>query len=193
MSDLSLLRAVLWQRDDAAGAEYGALWRDGSGWQLRGTIVSAVEATPLYVRYGILVDKSWHTGAVHIAVRAGAPERALHLAVRDRKWTANGRPAGELDGCTDIDLNISPSTPAIPIRRLRLAVGQTATVMTASVSFPALAYRPRQYRYSRVAEDRYVLSDSELSAELIVDDQGLVVNYRPGWTRAAVKSVSRPS
>jgi hypothetical protein len=40
-------------------------------------------------------------------------------------------------------------------------------------------------RYARLAKDRYRFSQEDFSAELVVDDQGLVLDYEGLW-RAVV-------
>jgi hypothetical protein len=56
-------------------------------------------------------------------------------------------------GCTDIDL-ISASTNTIPIRRLGLAVGETAEVGAAWLRFPVSTLSLEQ-RYTRLEEGLY--------------------------------------
>ena len=49
------------------------------------------------------------------------------------EWGADSR---AVDGCRDIDLNFSPSTNVLPIRRLSLDVGDQAAVRAAWLRFP---------------------------------------------------------
>ena len=43
-----------------------------------------------------------------------------------------------LKGCTDVDLECSPATNTLPIRRLRLAVEAREQVQAAWIRFPGL-------------------------------------------------------
>jgi len=183
MADLSLIRAVCWRRDDGLGAEYAALWRDGPGWQLRGTVVMVIDGRPVSVRYGILCDAGWHTTAVHIAQRATAPEQGLHLTRTDGEWRTNGVRRPELAGCIDVDLEITPATNTLPIRRLDLSPGTRVDVVAAWVRFPSLEIERLDQTYARIGANRYVYSSGDFKAELTVDDLGLVVNYEDAWTR----------
>lgn len=109
--------------------------------------------------------------------------RFLRLHVRDQQWQVDEQEREDLTGCVDVDLSITPATNTLPIRRLRLAVGESAEVTAAWVRFPALSVEPLRQRYTRLAENRYRYEslESGFTAELTVDDQGLVTHYPGGW------------
>ncbi len=90
----------------------------------------------------------------------------------------------DLAGCIDVDLGITPSTNTLPIRRLNLQVGESADVTAAWVRFPELTVEPLAQRYTRLDERRYRYeSTTGFSAELEVDELGLVVRYGDIWER----------
>ena len=93
----------------------------------------------------------------------------------------------ELAECIDADLGISPSTNTLPIRRLNLAVGESRELTAAWVRFPELTVEPLAQRYTRLAERRYRYEStvSGFTAELEVDDLGLVISYENIWQRVA--------
>jgi uncharacterized glyoxalase superfamily protein PhnB len=74
----------------------------------------------------------------------------------DNAWTVNDTPRLALDGCIDVDLGFSPSTNLLPIRRLRLAVGQRAAVRAAWVRFPELTLEVLEQTYTRLSESTYL-------------------------------------
>jgi uncharacterized protein len=91
-------------------------------------------------------------------------------------------------GCLDVDLAFTPATNILPLRRLHLAVGESREMTAAWVRFPDLSVEPLAQRYTRLDERRvrYESRDGSFTAELEVDDLGLVVSYPPLWARAAV-------
>jgi hypothetical protein len=91
----------------------------------------------------------------------------------------------ELDGCEDADLNITPSTNTLPIRRLALAVDESHEVTAAWIRFPQCEITPLTQRYTRTGERRYRYESrgGAFSAELEVDEHGLVLDYPPAWER----------
>jgi hypothetical protein len=54
-----------------------------------------------------------------------------------------------------VDLSITPLTNTLPIRRLKLGVGESAEIATAYVAIPDMEASLDRQRYTRVAFDRY--------------------------------------
>src|SRR5207245_10458825 len=97
-----------------------------------------------------------------------------------------GEEDARLRPCTDVDLEISPSTNTIPIRRLNLALGQDSEVIAAWVRFPALTVELLPQRYTRTGANQYRYASRDFVTDLEVDDLGLVTRYEGGWSREAV-------
>jgi hypothetical protein len=189
-----LIRTLIWHRVAPPSAEYFGLWADGAGWQLRGTVIAPMDNVPRRVRYGVICDAAWRTRAVHIALRTGAEEQALHLtADGEGNWERSGEPLPELRGCLDIDLEITPATNTLPIRRLALAPGIRGTATAAWVRFPQLSIEPLRQTYRRTGAMSYhYRSSPDFSATIRVDDLGLVTRYADVWQCAASQDVSAP-
>jgi hypothetical protein len=180
-----LLRAVVWTGIEMPAMEYFGLWADGESWQLRGTVVGVDEGRPFKVQYAVACDREWHTRAVHIGVRSAGPERTAHLTVDDnRRWTSREGDLPDLEGCIDVDLEVTPSTNTLPICRLRAPVGHTRPVTAAWIRFPDLSIQPLGQTYTRLAERGYRYeSETGCKVDLEFDDLGLVLDYPGGWRR----------
>ena len=179
-------RAVLWRRDEPTGNESFLLSSDEAGWHLEGDIVALLDQQPAHVRYRIACDPAWRTLAAEISQERAGVRRELHITVRDRgRWWVEGEEDARLGGCTDIDLEISPSTSTIPIRRLNLGIGKEYEVTAAWVRFPGLTLEPLLQRYSRTAAYRYHYASGNFASDIEVDDVGLVTRYEGGWIREA--------
>jgi len=177
-----LVHTLIWQRHEPPGSEYFGLWRDGEGWQLRGTVVLPLDGVPARIRYGIICDAQWRTQAVHVALRTGAEEQALHLTADPAgNWKRGGEPLPVIQGCVDIDLEITPATNTLPIRRLDLAPGSSADVTAAWLRFPTLDLEPLEQTYQRTGDTCYRYSSPGFSADLEVGDLGLISRYAGLW------------
>ena len=95
------------------------------------------------------------------------------------------------NGCIDIDLNFSPSTNTLPIRRLRLALGASARVRAAWLRFPDFTLHVAEQSYTRIAIDRYEYRHGEFRSEILVDSIGLVRDGPPVWERLTSAAVER--
>lgn len=127
-------------------------------------------------------DEDWHTRLV--LVDGWANQRFVHhqIAVKlNGRWIHNGTELAQLDGCIDIDLNFSPSTNTLPIRRLCLAVGASSRVRAAWLRFPDFTLHVAEQSYTRIATNRYEYRNGKFESEISVDSIGLVRHYPPAW------------
>jgi uncharacterized protein len=159
---------------DAASARSTLLWVD--------------EAAPFRLDY----DATWRTDGrferMRIALTDAGRDRTLELARADTGlWTVDGERAPRLDGCDDVDLWPTPFTNSLPIWRLRLDVGASAEIRVAWILAPDLTVEPKAQRYTRLAPQTYRFEslDDGFTADLRVDDAGLVVDYPDLFARLA--------
>lgn len=177
------LRTLIWRGLDDPSMEFFSLRQRPDGWQLAGTVVAIAESQPLRVTYAIDCTAGWHTRQVELTVTTADDERTLSLSTAgDGVWHSPDRQLDAVVGCIDVDLGITPATNTLPIRRLNLAVGQSADVVATWVRFPSLTIQPLSQRYTRLAERRYHYeSDTGFECDLDVDEHGIVTTYPGGW------------
>lgn len=184
-----IIQTGLWRWVNSTGLERFELVRIPQEWMLRGTILVSGESGPTEARYEVVCDNAWNTKRAHVSLRDGADERVLRVTVEDGKWYVNEHVNDSVTECMDIDLEWSPSTNTLPIRRLHLAVGEkSGPVLAAWVRFPSLAVQPLLQEYERISDRiyRYKSSGGKFVAEIAVDEEGLVVNYGGLWQREVV-------
>lgn len=181
-----LQRIVVWKNLLLNGTEYCALWHRAEGWLLKGTVAGVFEnQRPVLATYEIHCDENWRTRRVQVERTIGTDVRTSGLSVESKGvWRSEGRELHDLKDCDDVDLALTPATNTLPIRRLRQRVGATDAVVAAWVRLPDLAVRPLAQRYTRLTANSYRYeSDTGFSAEIVVDDLGLVTAYPGGWER----------
>jgi uncharacterized protein len=177
-------RRVAWRRSDEVEAdEHCTLTLRESGLSLVGTVLGAESGLPVRVEYRVLADRAGMTTAVHVRDLRGFETQTIALE-RTAKggWTVDGAAARGLRGCTDVDLGCSPSTNTLPIRRLRLEIGKSATIQAAWVRFPELTVMKAAQTYTRLDQFTYRYTSGTFEADLTVDDDGLVTGYAE-WRR----------
>lgn len=143
---------------------------------------------PFRLAYRLAWDESWRLRDAALVVTTDHAERSLHLATDgEGHWRdAEGRAVPALDACVDIDIWPTPFTNTFPIRRQPLAVGEQREFLMAWVSAPELTVRPMRQGYTRLANRLYRydnLEGSGFRAELIVDEDGVVVDYQGVFRR----------
>jgi uncharacterized protein len=177
-------RRVAWRRsDDIETDEHCTLTVRDSGLSMVGTVLGAEAGAPVRIEYRVLADAAGFTTATHVRDLRGFETRTLTLD-RDAKgnWSVDGKTVRSLKGCTDVDLGCSPSTNTLPIRRLRLAPGKSATIKAAWVRFPDLVVVKSAQTYTRLDEFTWRYASGSYESELTVDDDGLVAVYAD-WRR----------
>jgi hypothetical protein len=176
--------SVLWRRLDRPGHEACRVARVNAGWRLSGSAAFAHEGTVCSIGYSIDTDPDWNTRSGSVSGWLGAREIRLEISCDESQgWRINGERAPAVDGCRDLDLNFSPSTNLLPIRRLSLAVGQQAAVRAAWLRFPRFELEPLDQIYlrSEPLEYRYESGGGRFVAAIRVDENGLVSRYPGFW------------
>jgi uncharacterized protein len=180
-------RRVAWRRSgEIETDEHATLTIRDTGLSFVGTVVGAEAGVPVRIEYRVMTGGSGMTTAAFIRDLRGFDQRALTLE-RSAKgvWSVNGSVDLTLQGCTDVDLGCSPSTNTLPIRRLRLGVGASRTIQAAWLRFPELTVTKTAQTYTRLDEFTYRYESGTFSAELLVDDYGVVASYAV-WERTGL-------
>ena len=181
-----LVASGMWRWLQSTGIERFELHRAGREWIFRGTVLTLDNHAASEARYELVCDDRFHTRRVQVSLRAAAVERVLQIMAKDGHWIENSNENLAVRGAIDIDLGWSPSTNTLPIRRMNLAVGKSSGEFIAAwVRFPELVLEPLAQEYVRLADRRYRYSSrgGAFIAELLVDGDGLVVDYQGFWQR----------
>jgi hypothetical protein len=148
-------RTVVWRNRANQGNDYCSLWQQTHGWLLRGTAITFLED--------------------------GRPMLAEYEIGCDRLWHTRHVTVERVIGSKKDSVDLT-----LPIRRLNLEVGESRGVAAAWLKFPELTLEILPQRYTHRDMGRYFYeSSSGFSAELLVDDLGLVVSYPDGWEQMA--------
>lgn len=180
--------SILWRRLDVPGHEYAELLSQPSGWFLAGIALFEQAKQPVRLEYQICCDASWTTLSATVVGRVGSGEVDARIVRNpDGSWTLDDKLCDGVSGCVDVDLNFSPSTNLLPIRRLNLAAGQKAAVRAAWLRFPSFALEPLEQSYERLGERsyRYESAGGRFVADLEVSESGLPLRYGSLWTADA--------
>lgn len=181
-------KRITWRRTgEVETDEHATLTVRDTGLSLVGTVLGAQEGVPLRIEYRVITDGNGVTTAAHVRDLRGFVQRALTIE-RSAKgaWSIDGKADRSLRGCHDVDLGCTPSTNTLPIRRLRLGIGASKTIQAAWVRFPELTVEKSAQKYTRLDEFTYRYESGTFSAELVVDDDGLVASYADLFRRTAL-------
>jgi uncharacterized protein len=185
---MEAIKTILWRGLVFPGHESCCLFSAGKEWHMEGTAVFKYEQQACQLDYHIVCDEAWQT--LSAQVEGWLNKVFIHLQIKtdpSGRWWLNDAEQPDVRGCTDIDLNFSPSTNLLPIRRLDLAVGEAAEVKAAWLRFPSFKLEPLPQQYRRLDENtyRYESAGGQFVAELKVDSSGFVIDYPNLWQAEA--------
>ncbi|NOT48881.1 MAG: hypothetical protein HOP17_14170 [Acidobacteria bacterium] len=178
-------QSIIWRRLDMPGHESARVYSDGDGWYLDGAAVFLYERQPCRLEYLVQCDPDWQTAYVSVDGWVGSELIELEIEVNQGDvWSLNNEEIAVAEGCIDIDLNFSPITNLLPLRRLNLAVGESKKVRAAWLRFPSFKLEALDQVYTCIDETtvRYESGGGRFVAELKVNEAGLVTNYPDYWT-----------
>jgi hypothetical protein len=183
-SDTANIESILWRGLVLPGHEACRLFSLNSEWHLEGTAVFSHEQRSCRLDYQIVCDATWHTLFAKVAGWLGTTVVDIQIKTDPSgHWWLNDVDQSDVMDCTDIDLNFSPSTNLLPIRRLGLAIGETAQVQAAWLRFPSfkLELLPQRYHRLNAHTYRYESAGGQFVAELKVNHSGFVIDYPGIW------------
>lgn len=188
--DMPPVESILWRGFVLPGHEACRLFARDSRWHLEGTAVFSHERQPCRLDYQVICDAAWRTLSAQVAGWLGNTDIDLQIrADSEAHWWLNEVEQPQVMGCIDLDLNFSPSTNLLPIRRLDLAIGEAADVTAAWLRFPSfqLELLPQQYRRLDATTYRYESAGGQFVADLKVNRAGFVVDYPGLWKAGAAE------
>lgn len=184
-------QTILWRRLDQPGHEAARLWSQDSAWHLAGAAVFVHAQRSSLLSYHLICDTEWNTRSGQVNGWVGDEIVEIELSVDAvQHWRLNGKEVPSVRGCLDLDLNFSPSTNLLPIRRLALEIGQAAEVKAAWLRFPGFTLEPLSQSYQRTAVEtyRYESTGGAFVRELTVNEAGFVTSYPDFWIVESVAS-----
>jgi len=182
-------RSVLWHNPFDHSTELCQLRFDPPGWLLEGLVLIPADGVPARCDYRVDIDEQWQARRIQLRLTGLDYERQLELTSARERWYIDGVHDPALDGCIDVDLRVSPSTNTLPIRRLGLEVGAQASVLAAWVGFPDLEVVSSEQTYERITEQTYRYRSGSFSADIDVDEAGMVLNYGKKYWRSEAATI----
>jgi hypothetical protein len=177
--------SILWRNIKQKGHEICHLSSANSGYYLEGIAVFLHAGAPCLLSYWIACDRLWQTESARVEGLVGQEKISRQVMVdQERHWWLNGVEVPEVSGSIDLDLNFSPCTNMLPIRRLGLQVGERASFIAAWLKFPSFNLAPLPQQYERLRESiyRYSSNNRQFVADLAVNSHGFVTDYPGIWT-----------
>ena len=173
-------RIIRWQALSSLGLEHLCLHQDSTKITAESLIVGTAEDAAYGLRYHIVCDPGWRVQAVRVELVGEDRLCALTADGSGHWFDATGSALPQLDGCIDVDIEATPFTNTLPIRRLDLPVGESRDIRVLYITVPDLELSAVMQTYTCLRPGRlyrYAGFPSGFSADLETDPDGLVIHY----------------
>lgn len=170
-----------WQDWSGEGLEHLVLRGESDGWRAESLVIGDADGERFAVQYTVVCDRDWRTALFEVNV-VGSGRSVLLTGDGAGNWQDGTRKLPELNDAIDVDITATPFTNTLPIRRLRLAAGQSADIIAAYIDVPSLEVTTDPQRYTclePMRRYRFESQGGEFVREIDLDEHGLVVLY-PG-------------
>lgn len=182
------MRDILWSPLGEPGLEHLKLLESDEGVNADALVLAVDDREALRVHYELRCDAQWRVRQLSASLLGDHPrELELHADGEGHWFTPSGTPIATLEGCIDVDISVTPFTNTLPIRRLGLKPGEAAEITVAYIAATEMTARPMRQRYTCLEANpdggryRYESMESDFSAELAVNKDGLVTDYQRIW------------
>ena len=141
---------------------------------------------PWQVSYLLTINNRWEVQGVHIEVLS-EEDRIIQLHKNEQQQWLNekGEHLPAFDGCVDVDISLTPFTNSLPVNRLQLTRGEGHDLKVLYIDLKQGICKKVVQRYTNKGKGlyKYDNEDSGFTTELIVDEEGIVVDYPGIWQR----------
>ena len=182
-------RTARWTAAEGTGLVHVDLAPTANGIVIDGVTIGDRRKTHYGAHFRIACDRNWTTRSLDLETTEG--QRINVMSDGAGRWSdGNGTPLPEFDGCIDVDLEGTPFTNTLPIRRLNLSP-EMGAVELRMFYVPFDSFRSfvdeQRYRCTAPLHYRYEAVDGSFDADITVDADGLVVDYPPLFVRVDLR------
>ncbi|MCF0063200.1 putative glycolipid-binding domain-containing protein [Dyadobacter chenwenxiniae] len=149
-------------------------------------VTSEISGPDLDICYKIRTDTHWKTNYCELFGHFGGVNFQF-LFERDHlgTWIANGQPDNRFDQCDYVDISLTPFTNSLPINRLVLSEKEVREISVVYFDLMDRTIKPVKQCYTRLSANLYHYENvpNDFEADILVDDNGFVLDYPGLFTR----------
>ena len=171
---------ILWTGREYYSLENCLVKSFETGSEIESTIVGKYKEKIYKITYKIRTNQDWETTFLEIYCQHNNQITQLQLeGDGNGNWKMNGNQAVQFNGCTDVDIPLTPFTNTLPINRLRLKQGEESEINVIYLDLLAQRIIPVTQKYVCLSKTKYHYENvpNDFEADIDVDGQGFVVDY----------------
>lgn len=171
-----------WQNWAGDTVENLVLKKTNEGILVESIIISrGMKDNPTTIRYTLRCDSLWRVQKLNITSVETKEQISLKSDGFGKWFDDLGTTINDLNGAFDVDIEVTPFTNTLPIRRLNLKEkNQTEEILVVYVTVPGLKFFVDRQRYTCLIPNkryRFEQVDTQFIQDIEVDKYGLVLIY----------------
>lgn len=184
--------SLLWTSKEYRSSENCIVRTGHAGVEIHSIIVGCTGNRPFKAEYIIKTNADWETCYCQLSVEINGDSHSVLLQKETEGWLLDGKLRPEFDGCTDVDIPITPFTNTLPINRCKLQLDESRVIKVIYLDMLNDSITAVQQQYTRLPGSmyRYENVPNDFEAAITVDDAGLVTDYPGLFERVAVSQWS---
>lgn len=181
-------KSFAWKSVEYHSRENCTVRTQGELLEIYSEVEGTYEGKSLGFTYLIRVNNLWET--LYCSLTAAIDEEIFRYDLEQtisRRWTLNGAYRPEFDGCTEVDIPLTPFTNTLPINRLHLSLLQETQIKVVYIDVMAQKLKPVRQKYKKLSETLYHYENvpNDFEADIKVDKEGFVLDYPELFVRVS--------
>lgn len=175
------MKTLIWQGIAFQSLEYFSLKENDKGSIVESRIIGYYESKMYTVDYQLIIDINWNIQEFIIKSEVNTVKNELTGRKLQDGWEINNVINPDFKEIPFIDISLTPFTNTLPINNLTLAENDAQKIQVIYIDVLNNLIKPVTQQYTRIAPHTYHYDNlqTDFEADILVDDNGLVVNY-PG-------------
>lgn len=175
------MKTLIWQGIAFQSLEYFKLIENDKSFIIDSKIIGSYEDKIYTVDYHLIIDLSWNIQEFIIDSEVNTVKNKLTGRKLQDEWEINDAINPDFKGFPFIDISFTPFTNTLPINNLELNEGDSQEIKVIYIDVLNNLVKPVTQQYTRIAPHTYHYDNlqTDFKSDILVDENGLVVNY-PG-------------
>jgi uncharacterized protein len=178
---------LLWTGREYYSLEHCLVKFGEGGVEISSVIVGQYHGNIYRVEYTIKTTPAWQTISCEVISRHNDVTQHHRLQRSSNEhWLLNGKEHEQFDGCTDVDIPLTPFTNTLPVNRLKLPIGTEQKIKVIYIDLLQQTLSSVHQRYVRTSKDIYHYENipNDFEADIRTDDFGFVIDYPELFVRS---------
>ena len=185
-----MLANLVWRSKGYLSLENCTAMITNTGSEISSVIIGVAEQKIFNIEYKLNINPHWETEQAEIkSTIEGLTKSFIFNSDGKGNWQQNGHTLEQFDGCVDIDIPLTPFTNTLPIKRLKLQIGQAQLIQVVYLDLLRDDIKPVTQKYARLSNREYKYENvpNDFEAVITVDELGFVLDYPTLFERIARK------